>query len=155
MSALRRYVFAQHRFHSGAHYKRGPGVYANPGDGLGFPDLYRVGGPDSEGELLEMIPVEMARATSPAQPFNGYYFVDLTGDGKRSYDYRTDYGICAVPADYPRTGLYTFVIDPTGTAYYRDIGGKEFLTYPDPRWVLPCNEMPPDFVPSSGVEAGH
>jgi len=53
---------AQVTFHKTDHYGLGKSVYANQRDGCGFPDLYRIGGPGSAGERLELISEELANA---------------------------------------------------------------------------------------------
>ena len=135
--ALSAYCKAQELFRQERHYQGRVKVYANKVDGRGFVDLYRLGGADSQGELLSLIPEEMARATSPAHPYKGYYFVDLAGRGSRGFDHTVDHGLCAVPADYPRSGLRTFIVDVTGDVFWHDTGGKAQSVYPEPGWILP------------------
>jgi hypothetical protein len=128
--ALRTYLGAQNQYHRSDFYGKGALSYANPKDGKGFPDLYRVRG---KGEVMNLIDASFARATGPESAKRGYYFVDL-----QYGDYTVDCGLCAVPARYGETGFYTFVIDVTGTVYAKDNGGKPLTTYPDMRrasWV--------------------
>jgi hypothetical protein len=127
IAGLRAYTGAQGVFHRQDHYGKGKCVYANPVDGQGFPDLFEVG-----GEQIKLIDLSMARATSKATPKAGYYFVDLRGaEGAGPYDYSFEFGLCAVPAHYSRTGIYTLVIDTTGTVWKKDTGGVPLDTYPD------------------------
>jgi hypothetical protein len=78
---LRAYLAAQDQFHRTDHYGKGKRTYANPSDGSGLPDLYKVGGPDAAGEVLDLIPLDLARATPPDRPKAGYYyFVDIVAD---------------------------------------------------------------------------
>jgi len=116
-------------------YGKGELLYANPEDGVGFPDLYRIGGPleEPDGTELKLIDLALARATSPETNKAGYWFVEITSDalsGNR-YDYTVDCGLCAVPAVYGKSGIYTYVIDLTGTVYKKDNGGKPVTAYPD------------------------
>jgi len=126
IAGLRAYVGAQGTFHRRDYYGKGELVYANPVDGQGFSDLHEVG-----GQQIKLIDYSMARATSSTRAKAGYYFVDLTGSEEGPYDYRYYFGLCAVPAQYPRTGRNTFVMDVTGTVYKKDTGGRPVTVYPD------------------------
>jgi hypothetical protein len=129
---LRTYLTAQNQFHRTDFYEHGFLVYANPKDGKGFPDLYQVGGPGSFGPELRLIDEAFARATSPASPRAGYYFLDITRDTQGGeFDFSIDCGLCAVPARYGNSGKMTFVIDVTGVVYQKDTGGREVTQYPD------------------------
>ena len=126
---MRTWLSAQSVFRRSDYYGKGKRVYANPVDGRGFPDLY---GLQRGGNRLMLIDRAMSEATSPASPKAGYYYVDITQDAEgKPYDYSFDCGLCAVPADYPRTGRKTFVINVTGTVYEKDNGGKPLTRYPD------------------------
>jgi hypothetical protein len=132
---LRTYLGAQGTFQRVDRYGKGELVYANPKDGVGFPDLYRIGGPLAapDGTEIKLIDLALARATSPETNKAGYWFVEITSDAVtgRPYDYTKDCGLCAVPAAYGKTGLYTYIIDLTGTVYKKDNGGKPVTVYPD------------------------
>jgi len=128
VAGCRAYLAAQGVFQRVDRYNRNMLVYANPKDGTGFPDLYRIGGPldRPDGTELKLIDLAFARATGPESPKAGYYFVNLEYD-----DYSIDCGLCAVPAQYGKSGLSTFVIDLTGTVYKKDTGGRPVTRYPD------------------------
>jgi hypothetical protein len=136
VAALRVYVAAQNIFHRTDFYGKGELVYANVRDGAGLPDLYEVGGRE-----IKLIDRAFARATGPETPKAGYYFVDIVkGADGRDYDPRIEFGLCAVPARYDRTGRNTLMVDVTGTVYLRDNGGKPVTRYPSEkelaaRWV--------------------
>jgi len=125
ITTMKGYIEAQSVFHRTDQYGKGRLVFANPLDGKGFPDLYRIGGPDSNGKMLRLIDLAMARATSPDKQRSGYYFVDLQYD-----DYSDDYGLCAVPATYNRTGINTFIVDTSETIYSKDTKGTPIKSYP-------------------------
>jgi len=132
---LRNYASAQKTFRSRDRYGKGTPVYANPADGNGFADLYRVGGPleNPAGSELELINLALARATSPETTLVGYWFVDITGDAASGgpYDYAREFGLCAVPAVYWRNGINTYVVDHKGTVWQRNTHGAPVRVFPD------------------------
>jgi len=137
VAALRAYLGAQGAFQRKDRYGKGDLRYANPIDGKGFPDLYRIGGPDGTGEELKLISRELARATSPETAKDGYWFVDIVSDKiAGDYDFTNACGLCAVPAVYGETGIHTWVIDLTGTAYRVENGGKPLTSFPLPSEIL-------------------
>ncbi len=135
VAAMRAYLGAQGTFQREDRYGKGKLLHANPVDGIGFPDLYRVGGPldEPDGTEIKLIDLAFARATSPETARAGYWFVDIVGDAVagKHYDYTRDCGLCAVPATYNETGLWTFIIDPRGTVHWRDNGGEPVTVWPD------------------------
>ncbi len=137
---LRLYLAAQLQFHRTDWHGKGMLVYANPRDGAGFPDLYRL----PNGTTLRLIDLAFACAASPLSPRAGYYFVDITRDAKgREYDFSINCGLCAVPAEYGVTGKHTFIIDVTGVVYQKDNGGRRVTVYPDVAkgWVPVGSEL--------------
>jgi len=84
---------------------------------------------------VELIPRSYADADGAApgsQPRNGYYFKAVPPAGK------TGFAFCAYPADYDRTGRWTFVINEEKKVYRVDTGGKPVVRWaPDPdTWKL-------------------
>ncbi|MHC4506096.1 MAG: DUF2950 family protein, partial [Planctomycetota bacterium] len=145
IASLRAYLAAQNYFKRRCLYGTAKKVYANPRDGVGFSDLYQVGhGAGPRGEALEMIDVTLADARwgyRRNKPRAGYYFADLEYD-----DYTTDCGLCAVPANYNRSGRNIFIVDVTGTVYQKDAAAEfpnvrtgdavpPLRTYPDARAI--------------------
>ena len=126
VAALRTYLSAQNQFHRTDHYGTGQLVYANPTDGVGFPDLYKIGGPGSGGKELKLIDFSSAKATPGGSPRAGYLFCDVVFE-----DPSFDCGLCAYPAVYGRSGRNTFMIDVTGVIYQKDTGGKPVAKWPD------------------------
>ena len=128
VAALRIYLGAQNQFHRADRYGKGAMVYANPKDGKGFADLHRL----PNGETLMLVDAAFAGAMSPDTARNGYYFVDIVEDAEgKPYDFSTDCGLCAVPAQYGVSGRKTLVIDITGTVYVTDNGGQPVTAFPD------------------------
>jgi hypothetical protein len=134
IAGLRAYLGAQGTFQRVDRYGNGKLVYANPIDGKGFPDLYRLGGPLGKESVdgLRLIDFAFARAISPETAKCGYWFVDIVADAKTGpYNFAKEFGLCAVPAVYGKSGIYTYIIDFTGTVYKKDNGGRPVQAYPD------------------------
>jgi len=134
IASLRAYLGAQSTFRRVDRYGKGKLVYANTIDGEGLPDLWRIGGTleKLDGTELKLIDLAFARATSPNTAKSGYWYVEITGDAATGpYDHAQDFGLCAVPAVYGKTGLHTFIVDLTGTVYKKDTRGTPVRVYPD------------------------
>jgi type II secretory pathway pseudopilin PulG len=134
VGALRTYLGAQAVFHRSRYYGQGedePLQYANPWNGSGFPDLHQVGGPDSRGTELKLIDLAFADAILGGTPRAGYHLCDILGDEKGPYDFTKQFGLCAFPNEYGRTGRYTYIVDETGTVYYKNLGGFPVNIFPD------------------------
>jgi hypothetical protein len=87
------------------------------------------------------------------QPFHGYYFHILTGQGAKvqggAKSYIVDgkmtggFAVVAYPADYRNSGVMTFLVDETGVVYQKDLGAKTAeiaaamkVYNPDPTWTV-------------------
>lgn len=72
-----------------------------------------------------------AAADSPASTYRGYYFADIknSADGK-PYDYKTGWGLAAVPAEHGKSGMKTFIADQSGAVYSKDTAGKAPEAWP-------------------------
>lgn len=87
------------------------------------------------------------------QPFHGYYFHILTGQGANvkggAKSYIVDgkmtggFAFVAYPAEYRNSGVMTFLVDATGVVYQKDLGAKTadiastMKEYsPNPTWVV-------------------
>lgn len=85
------------------------------------------------------------------QPFYGYYYVSLNGQGAHAAggakSYLVDgkmtggFAFLAYPAEYRNSGVMTFLVDESGVVYQKDLGpktadlAKEMTTYnPDKTW---------------------
>ena len=87
------------------------------------------------------------------QPFHGYYYRVLTGQGAKAKggakSYIVDgkmtggFAFVAYPAEYRNSGVMTFLVDATGVVYEKDLGAKtadivrQMKGYnPSPMWVV-------------------
>jgi len=123
------YLSAQQRFHKMNGYKTAPSEYANPKRGS-YADLYRIGyDSKEEGDLIGLIDrsLAVARANSAdPRPKAGYLMQDIV-----FADPTTEFGLCAFPSDYGRSGTLTFIVDARGGVYQRDTKGKPVTSWPD------------------------
>jgi hypothetical protein len=90
--------------------------------------------------------------TSRFEPFNGYYFKILTGQGSSApmgeMDFMVDdvmiggFALVAVPADYELTGIMTFIVSHDGIIHEQDLGPESIELFkamerydPGPGWT--------------------
>jgi hypothetical protein len=116
----------------------GPGVYAQrivssagKKDGLYWPS---DGGEQSPlGELAAQASAEGYKVGGgEPQPYQGYYFRILTGQGPNAPGGEMDYvvngkmiggfALIAYPAEYGNSGVMTFEVNHAGTVYQKDLG---------------------------------
>ncbi len=72
--------------------------------------------------------------TNKHDPYDGYYFKVLNGQGPHASGGETSYikdgamtrgfALIAWPASYGSTGIMTFVVDRSGIVYQKDLGRK-------------------------------
>jgi hypothetical protein len=125
-------------------------VISSPGkrDGLFWP---RDGGEESPiGDIVARAFAE--GYTNKNEPYHGYYFKVLTGQGPHAPGGAMSYlqsglmtkgfALIAWPSDYGSTGVMTFIVDRTGIVYQKDLGpqtpeiaGAYKLYDPDQKWV--------------------
>jgi len=157
----RGFVEAQHEYASGKHDKSTVNEYAQriistPGkqDGLAWqnPDG-SWGGPVGEGaaRFLE-------QGYSQGQPYHGYYFKVLKGQGPAAPLGEMDFvvngvmiggfALAAAPAQYRVTGVQTFIVSHDGIVYQKDLGANTLSIFkslerfnPDKTW-RPTNDEP-------------
>jgi hypothetical protein len=116
------------------------------GDVAGLYYLAASVGP-GRSESVRLIPPEIARADAAhpgAVPHHGYFFVAMQTD-ENGIPYRqvTDprpgvkpernlskFAFCAYPAEYGRTGRFTFIIDEGNRRFKIDTAGKPVLKWP-------------------------
>ena len=96
---------------------------------------------------------EYGQARTPDQPYYGYRYRILFGQGAAAaggaYDYRINgnliggWAIVAYPADYGKSGLTTFLINQNGTLFEKDLGSESaplgtsmMLFNPDTTWTV-------------------
>ncbi|MCZ7647674.1 MAG: DUF2950 family protein [Planctomycetota bacterium] len=124
----------------------------------------RITGDDSLYETktgsgdIRLVNFAFARASQGLQPWAGYYFKILSGQGpnasggRRSYlipgadgqlNLTLGYGLLGWPAQYGVTGRNTFQINNTGTVYQKDLGPNTVNLVaimseydPDSTWVV-------------------
>jgi hypothetical protein len=137
-------------------------IISTPGkhDGLAWqkPDG-SWGGPVGEG---------VARAleqgySKQGQPFHGYYFKVLKGQGPAAPLGQMDFvvkgamiggfALAAAPAQYRVTGVQTFIVGPSGVVYQKDLGPDTLKTFesldrfnPDKTWKATDDSWPSDAV---------
>jgi len=132
VAGLRAFHGAQRTFRREDRYGIGRRVFANPSDGAGLTDLYRIGGLEGSGPELKFIDLAFASATSRSTTKAGYWFVDIVSDSVTGpYDFERECGLCAVPAISGGEGYPTFVIDIQGVVYMKDNSGKPVALFPD------------------------
>jgi hypothetical protein len=153
----RDFVEAQHAYALEKHDGSSVNQYAQrnvstPGkqDGLAWrnPDG-TWGGPLAE-RIAEAIK-EGYRAKSHPQPFHGYYFKVLKGQGPAAPLGKMDFvvegvmiggfALAAAPSDYRVTGVMTFIVSHDGVVYQKDLGPKTLELFhkmerynPDKTW---------------------
>jgi len=168
------FVEAQHAYALEKHDGSSVNQYAQrnvstPGkqDGLAWrnPDG-TWGGPLAE-RIAEAIK-EGYRAKSRPQPFHGYYFKVLKGQGPAAPLGKMDFvvegvmiggfALAAAPSDYRVTGVMTFIVSHDGVVYQKDLGPKTLELFqkmerynPDKTWS-PVDESTTS--PSTPMQTG-
>jgi hypothetical protein len=133
-------------------------IISTPGkqDGLAWKNADGTwGGPVGEG---------VARAleqgySKQGQPFHGYYFKVLKGQGPAAPMGEMDFmvgdamiggfALAAAPAEYRVTGVKTFIVGPNGVVYEKDLGKDTLKTFesmdkynPDKTWKPTDDQWP-------------
>jgi len=162
IEVCRGYVDAQHDYASEKHDDAPYNQYAQriistPGkhDGLAWQN------PDGtwEGPVGEAIAKALAQGYDEnPQPYHGYYFKVLKGQGPAAFMGQMDFvlqgvmiggfALAAAPAQYRVTGVKTFIVSNEGNVYEKDLGPntlkafKTMDTYnPDKTWRLTEDEQ--------------
>jgi Protein of unknown function (DUF2950) len=171
------YVDAQNEYFQDLNDGRKVHVYAqhllsSPGkqDGLYWPT--EEGQPQSPlGPLIAKARAAGLRpgASAEPQPFHGYYFRILTGQGPHApggaYDYVANglmlggFGLVAWPADWGRTGVMTFIVNQDGKIYQKDLGPAtervaKAMTRFDPDMTWQAVGSPAPIAGEAGEENG-
>ncbi len=90
--------------------------------------------------------------SSKSEPYHGYYFKILTGQGPHAPLGRLDFlvkgmmiggfALVAAPAEYEVTGIKSFIVSHDGVIYEKDLGPKSLDSFrgmtifdPDPSWT--------------------
>jgi hypothetical protein len=157
IEVCRGYVEAQreyaYRRHDGATVNQyAQRIVSTPGkrDGL----AWRAPDGTWHGPISEVIAQAVAEGyTDKSQPFHGYYFKVLKGQGPAAPMGQMDYvvkgamiggfALVAAPAEYAVSGVKTFIVSQDGVVYQKDLGPKtleQFKTMqrynPDATWEL-------------------
>jgi hypothetical protein len=155
ITVCRGYVEAQKEYAEQVHDNSGVNQYAqkiisSPGkqDGLAWQNADGSWG----GPVGEAVAKALAEGyVDKRQPFHGYYFKVLKGQGPDAplgkLDYMIDgamiggFALVAVPAEYRVTGVKTFLVDYDGVVYQKDLGSDSLnivntmeLYNPDKTW---------------------
>jgi len=135
ITICRGYVDAQHDYALRGRDRHGVNQYAQqiistPGkqDGLAWQN------PDGtwDGPIGESIAKAIAQGYSKGDPYHGYLFKILTGQGPAAPLGQLDYvvngvmiggfALAAAPAEYGVTGVKTFIVSNDGVVYQKDLG---------------------------------
>lgn len=115
-------------------------IISSPGkhDGLAWQNADGSWG----GPIGENVAKALAEGySSKAEPFHGYYFKVLKGQGKDAPLGQMDFvvngamiggfALAAAPADYRVTGVQTFIVSYEGTVYQKDLGPDTLKIFQD------------------------
>jgi hypothetical protein len=97
--------------------------------------------------------------TDKTQPFHGYYFKVLKGQGPAAPMGEMDFvaggamiggfALAAAPADYKVTGVQSFIVSHNGIVYQKDLGPETLTTFksmerynPDKTWKATDDQWP-------------
>jgi hypothetical protein len=158
ITVCRGYVEAQLEYASEVHTDSGLKQYAQkiistPGkqDGLAWKNTDGTwGGPI--GEAVAKAIEQGYSGSGRHEPYHGYYFKILKGQGPAAPLGQLDYviqgvmiggfGLLAAPAEYGATGIQTFIVSSNGIVYQKDLGpdtlklAKDMDRYnPDKTWT--------------------
>jgi hypothetical protein len=133
------YYDAQNEYADKFKDEAGQAVYAqkivsSPGkkDGLYWP----TSGSEPDSPLGEAVAAatQQGYRVGAGEPFHGYYYKILTGQGPNAPGGFVDYvvrgnmiggfGLVAFPAEYGNSGIMTFIINNDGDVYERDLGPR-------------------------------
>jgi len=104
------------------------------------------------------------------QPFHGYYFKVLKGQGpaapKGEMDFIVEgamiggFALAAAPAQYRVTGVKSFIVGPNGVVYEKDLGSDTVKTFeamdkynPDKSWKPTDDDWPAEATEDAGEQS--
>ena len=170
----RGFVEAQHEYalekHDGAKVNQyAQRIISSPGkhDGLAWQNADGTwGGPVGEG-VAKALEQGYSNPSQP-QPYHGYYFKVMKGQGPAAPMGEMDFmiggamiggfALAAAPAEYRVTGVMTFIVGPDGVVYEKDLGPDTLKTFqsmdkynPDKTWKVTDNDVEED-VQEQGSE---
>jgi hypothetical protein len=163
----RGFVEAQHEYAQEKHDDSKVNQYAqriisSPGkhDGLAWQNADGTwGGPVGEG-VAKALEEGYSNPGKP-QPYHGYYFKVLKGQGPAAPMGDMDFvvggamiggfALAAAPAEYRVTGVMTFIVGPDGVVYQKDLGPDTLKTFqsmdrynPDKTWKVTEDDVEDD-----------
>lgn len=163
----RGFVEAQHEYAQEKHDDSKVNQYAqriisSPGkhDGLAWQNADGTwGGPVGE-EVAKALEQGYSNPSQP-QPYHGYYFKVLKGQGPAAPMGEMDFvvggamiggfALAAAPAQYRVTGVQTFTVSPKGVVYEKDLGPDTLKTFqgmdkynPDKTWKVTEDDVEDD-----------
>jgi Protein of unknown function (DUF2950) len=170
----RGFVEAQHEYalekHDGSKVNQyAQRIISSPGkhDGLAWQNADGTwGGPVGE-EVAKALEQGYSNPSKP-QPYHGYYFKVLKGQGPAAPMGEMDFmvggamiggfALAAAPAEYRVTGVQTFIVGPDGVVYEKDLGPDTLKTFqsmdkynPDKTWNVSEDDVEED-VQDQGSE---
>jgi hypothetical protein len=137
-------------------------ILSTPGkhDGLAWQNADGTwGGPVGE-EVAKALQQGYTQQSQP-QPYHGYYFKVLKGQGPAAPMGQMDFvvegamiggfALAAAPAEYRVTGVMTFIVGPDGVVYEKDLGPDTLKTFqsmdrynPDKTWKVTEDDVEDD-----------
>jgi hypothetical protein len=137
-------------------------IISSPGkhDGLAWQNADGTwGGPVGE-EVAKALEQGYTQQSQP-QPYHGYYFKVLKGQGPSAPMGEMDFvvggamiggfALAAAPAEYRVTGVQTFIVGPDGVVYEKDLGPDTLKTFqsvdrynPDKTWKVTEDDVEDD-----------
>jgi len=163
----RGFVEAQHEYaqekHDGSKVNQyAQRIISSPGkhDGLAWQNADGTwGGPVGE-EAAKALEQGYSNPSKP-QPYHGYYFKVLKGQGPAAPMGEMDFvvggamiggfALAAAPAEYRVTGVQTFIVGPDGVVYEKDLGPDTLKTFqstdrynPDRTWKVTEDDVEDD-----------
>jgi hypothetical protein len=163
----RGFVEAQHEYalekHDGSKVNQyAQRIISSPGkhDGLAWQNADGTwGGPVGE-EVAKALEQGYSNPSKP-QPYHGYYFKVLKGQGPAAPMGEIDFvvggamiggfALAAAPAEYRVTGVQTFIVGPDGVVYEKDLGPDTLKTFqsmdrynPDKTWEVTEDDVEAD-----------
>jgi len=137
-------------------------IISSPGkqDGLAWQNADGTwGGPIGEG-VAKALEEGYSNPSKP-QPYHGYYFKVLKGQGPDAPMGEMDFviggamiggfALAAAPAEYRVTGVKTFIVGPDGVVYEKDLGADTLKTFqsmdkynPDKTWTVTEDDVEDD-----------
>ena len=140
-------------------------VISTPGkhDGLAWKNADGTwGGPVGEA-VAKALDQGYSLPQGQPQPYHGYYFKVLKGQGPAASKGEMDFvingamiggfALAAAPAQYRVTGVKTFMVGPSGVVYEKDLGSDTLKLFqsmdrynPDKTWKPTADEWPAEAV---------